>query len=284
MDTVKPNGIFISINRNFLETLKVCLLSILQNYPNHPDIILCHTDLIQKELRELLQITEKIIPIKNNLEPQEIWPIMWHLPVSIDPKVFYARFLLRKWGIFNNYNNILHLDADTLVVGNLDQLMSKNIFYAIEEAYQGEDKIFKDHNDIQLQKQLYRDNLVIGNKASNGGVFLLPPEYRTPEHYHDIISLLSWYAPYIKRADQSILNIRMYKNNIPIQKDFTYNFQHRLLEHAKNNAIADKASIIHFNGVSDIYRLDCMKKYLFLSQNNKWADMYREYFNSLSGK
>jgi lipopolysaccharide biosynthesis glycosyltransferase len=43
---------------------------------------------------------------------------------------------MRTSDVFKEYNNILHLDADTLVMNNLDNLMNFDEFYTVQEAYQ----------------------------------------------------------------------------------------------------------------------------------------------------
>jgi hypothetical protein len=55
----------------------------------------------------------------------------------------------------------LHLDADVLVVKNLDILMHYDEFFVVQESYAGDDKIFKDHNDPRLLQQLKKDAITI---------------------------------------------------------------------------------------------------------------------------
>lgn len=281
MNKKKENCIFISANRSFLKLLKICLFSISQNYPNHPDILLCHTDFTENDLQEIDKITDRIIPISNTLEAHEIWPIMSHLPTDLDSRVFYARFLIRKWWIFDNYQNVLHLDADVLVVKNLDILMHYDEFFVVQESYAGDDKIFKDHNDPRLLQQLKKDAITIWNVAINGWIFLVPPIYRTQKHHQELMYLLSSYKSYIQRADQSIINTRIYKNNIPIQKDFNYNFQHRLLLQPLYDNWLVNAHIIHFNWINEKFRINCMKKMLHLSKTQDYPEKYRIYYYDL---
>lgn len=281
MDKKKENCVFISANRSFLPLLKICLSSISQNYPNHPDIILCHTDFTENDLQGIDKIADRIIPIQNTLEAHEMWPIMDHLPRDIDPSVFYARFLIRKWWIFDNYNNVLHLDADVLVIKDLDMLMHYDNFFVVQEAYLGDDKIFKNHNDPHLLKQLTEDSITIWNIAINGWIFLVPPMYRTEKYHQELVYLLSSYKSYIQRADQSIINTRIYKNNLPIQKDFNYNFQHRLLLNPLYDDCLLNVHIVHFNWIDEKYRVQCMKKMLYLSKTQDYIEKYRTYYNAL---
>ncbi len=273
-----------STNQSFFDTIKISLFSILKNYPEHSDIIICHTDLTKKQIQDLLWISEKIRIIENNLNKDNVWPIMWHLSKKIDPRVFYARFLMRTSDVFKEYNNILHLDADTLVMNNLDNLMNFDEFYTVQEAYQWDDKIFKNHHDENLIKKLEEDKILINWEASNAWIFLLPKKYRTQLNYDYLIYLLSSYKEYIKWADQSILNIWAYKNNIPIQKEFKYNFQHRILMKEENIELIKDASIIHFNWVDSNYRPSCMKKLLNLWGNDDFLEKYKMYYNQITQK
>ncbi|MEI7477260.1 MAG: hypothetical protein WCJ81_01620 [bacterium] len=60
---------------------------------------------------------------------------MDHLPAHIDPKVFYARLLIRRHLLFRRYDNILHLDADTIILKNCENIFEKTSFYIEQEAY-----------------------------------------------------------------------------------------------------------------------------------------------------
>ncbi len=276
--------IFISIDKSFLELLKNCLLSIESIYKNHPDIILFYTNLTDNDLKELTQISSNIIPLKNRLKTNELWPIMWHLPESIDPRVFYARFLIWKHPIFKKYKNVLHLDADTILVQNLDYLLSYDDFYIVQDIYNWDDIIFKDINNHGLKKQLKKDGITLWNIAGNAWIFLIPPKYRTLEHYRDIMWLLDSYKQYIKWADQSILNIWIYKNHIDIKQVFDYNFQHRLLLDPTYDKYLATSHIIHFNWVNDQYRLAYTKFLLNILNEDNYINIkkYRDYVHSLS--
>lgn len=279
----KENCIFISINKNFLNHLRLCLLSIKINFPNYPDIILYHTDLNDNDIISLYKISNKIIPIKNNLKDEESGPIMNHLKNINDHSVFYARFQIWNNPIFKNYNNVLHLDADTIVLNDLSELMNNRDFYIMQDVYEGEDKIFNNNTDINLLKCLKKDKINIWNLACNGWIFLVPQKYRTVQFYKQLMKILNNYKNYIKWADQSVLNVRLYKNNISIQKDLKYNYQHRLLLKSELKKDKHKIWIVHFNGISDLYRIKCMERFLNLSLED-WDlfEKYLSYFNWLN--
>ncbi len=276
--------IFFSANKAFLSCLKICLKSIVHNYWSHPDIIICYTDFSLWDLQNLQKIYDGIIFIKNDLTKYEIWPVMKHLPKEIDPKVFYARFLLWRHKIFDNYEKILHLDADIIVTKPLDELFSIDDFLMIKESYQWEDQIFISIENEALQKKLFDDWIVIKNTAGNAWVFLLPSRYRNENYYNQLMWILHKYNTYIKRADQSIINIRMYLNNLEISSQFEYNFQHRFIVDWNHDKILRNAKIIHFNGIADKFRILCMKFFynLILKWKHSYPWDYRKFYNDLT--
>lgn len=281
------NCIFISCNKSFVNILVLCLQSITKNYPTHWDIIICHTDLTHKE-KLILSKFKKIIFLKNTIKEYEIGPIMWHLPKETDPKVFYARFLLWREKIFDKYDNILHLDADTIIMKNIDELLQWNNFIITKEIYEWDDSIFKNNNDKQLEKQLFKDNIKINNSlTANCWVFILPKKYRNPFFYNQLMYILKKYYYYIKRADQSIINIWIAYNKLTIRKTFNLNFQHRIiLQSNKQETWFKDTYILHFNGIDNNLRFDLMSYWLKIKNKNFYSkrtiDKYLQFYNYIN--
>jgi len=86
---------------------------------------------------------------------------MGHLSKLIDPKVFYARLLIWKLPLFSQYDAVLHLDADTLVLQDLSKLFQKKEFYIEKECYNWEDSLFYNKHDSELLKLIISDWLII---------------------------------------------------------------------------------------------------------------------------
>ena len=278
----KQNCIFISVNQNFIDPLKICLYSLKENYPQHPPIIIYHTNLSEAQIQDLLIIEPNCFFLKNTFKKREIGPIMDHLPAWTDPKVFYARLALRREKVFKGYNNILHLDVDTVVLKNLDDLFQQHTFYIIKEAYTWECSIFRNHYDENLLYQLKKDNILLWDWAYNWWVFLLPANLRDKKQYHSLVRILQTYKKFIKRADQSVLNIRLYKNSFLGNHDFKYNYQHRLLMNEQYDTQLKNASIIHFNWVHYSIRSACMQKLLEIANDKKNIGIkYRQFYDSL---
>ena len=275
---MKKHAIFISADRKFFEILKICLSSIQRYYPQHPEIIVCHTDFLWSDQQMLQETCTNIIFISNTLSQNEIWPIMSHL-TDVDPRVFYARFMLWKEKIFTPYDTILHLDADILVLQDLSALFEEDEFFMVQEAYKWNDQIFKNFDDFDLKQKLYENNISVKNIAGNAGVFLLPKKCRTQKHYQELMNILFVYQNDIKWADQSVINIWAYKYNFKLSENYDYNFQHRIL--IDGNMTMDQIKIVHFNGIDAKYRISCMQYFLYLYENDCSVVKYRDFYNEL---
>lgn len=270
------NCIFLSCDRDFIPILELCLDSMLKNYNGNYDIVVCHVNFLETEKIKLCK-HKNIIFLENNITKNEIWPIMGHLSSNINPKVFYARFLIWSSDFFDQYDKVLHLDADMLVLNDLSDLFAFNNFTIVKEVYEWDDSVFLS----ETGKWKSESNWIYLNTkfTANCWMFLVPKKFRTKKNYKELIEILKVYKQDIKRADQSILNIRIAKNNINILSDFSYNFQHRLILDNKFNNQLKKASIIHFNGVNSVIRYKLMNFFLENSKNENILEKYLKFYN-----
>lgn len=250
------NTIFVSIDNNFYDLLIEFLKNIKNNYKNHPLIHIIHTNLNKNQELKSFLINNNIKFIKNDIGEEIVWPIMLHLENNYDPRVFYARFMI--WNnYFRSFDKILHLDVDMLILKPLDYIFEKDDFFIVEDVYEWHD--FIDINDIKLIKQLKKDNISVP-KCSNAGMFLITKKYLTDDYLNSLIEIKNSYKDFIRFADQSIINIFLFKNNIKIENDFKSNFQYRLLfvNFLDIYWILD-TKILHFNWLSKNKKLIFMK-------------------------
>lgn len=272
------NCIFFSCDRSFFPMLELCLESLYKNYNWNYDIVICHTDFGEYEQRRLFKY-KNIVFLKNNLPKNKIGPIMGHLSSSIDPKVFYARFLIWELDFFQQYDKILHLDADMLVIKDLNELFSSDDFFIVKEVYEWNDSIFL--NELGISK-LERNWIYMNFKyTANCWMFLVPKKNRTVAIYDEFIKILEIYKEDIKRGDQSIINIRIANNNITISSNFSYNFQHRLLLDINFHDQFKDAKIIHFNGIDYQNRLKLMDFFLANAHDEKILKKYLHFYDQL---
>lgn len=59
----------------------------------------------------------------------------------------------------------------------------------------------------------------------NSGVFMIPKKYRSKANLETMLALQERYNSFFVHSDQSIISIWCLMNNIPLSRDFRYNFQ-----------------------------------------------------------
>lgn len=255
------NAIFITVNRRYYKESLVFLKILQQNYPDHPEVLLLHTDLTEKEVRVLRKYPRLKI-LQTNFEEQSFQ--------SKDDPVYYIRF--QAWSdAFSDYDKILHLDVDLLVLKPLDALFASNEFLIFEDPCDGRENLFHDQQNPEVLRLLDEDKLTISDKQANGGVFLIPKTYRSKEHYDTLFHLLKRYEKHLRWRDQSVINLWLLKNGIPISDDSSYNFHIKSFQWGSRLKELQYLAVLHFAG---FYKTGLLRKMmqigLFLS-GSSWG-------------
>jgi lipopolysaccharide biosynthesis glycosyltransferase len=259
------NAIFLSFDDNYLSYARSCINSIFSNYPGHPVLLINYSG-SQKILADEYIRQGKVKFIKlNNAFKFSLGPIK--------NAIVFDRFSL--WSdCFSEYDNILHLDADTLVLKPLDDLFDAREFFITSDNDQLA-RIFKIH-DQKLKRQsavpaphfLPQDQLKLMSEPhamANAGVFVIPAQYRCKAQLQLLLDLAVENDAYVAYADQSIISLWCARNSIPITQDYAYNLQIRFLceRYYKTNDI----HILHFSGEAKFY-----ESYI---QNSRHRELYR---------
>lgn len=187
---------------------------------------------------------------------------------AIPSKMVYYKYLL--WTEdYDEFDNILHLDADTLILSPLDELFEKDEFFVVknnipfkEVRILPENKTYNDIKNKKLKK--YGIRLPKHDDMINAGVFLIPKRYRTKDHLNTLVDITNDFGYLLVYADQSALSLWCLKNNITPSEDYQYNFQTPLFDklfrprYKKSldignylklkKDILNKIKIIHFSG------------------------------------
>ena len=248
------HAIFLTFDDAYFRYAKTCLLSLDQNYPDHP-VILAMYDGSDPDIVQFLHSIRslKIIhPERGALNLDSFKP-----GLVASPKVF-NRYIL--WtDTFSEYDNILHLDVDTLVLRPLDALFEKKDFFAVHDYTPFGFTLFKreHYQDETLAKQLQKDRIALPIpeiKMMNAGVFIIPARYRRQACFDELYALTETYNAYTSFADQAAISLWCMKNNITFSDEIRFNFQLPFLgntnmfydESIQKNFSTDAVLIAHF--------------------------------------
>lgn len=259
------NAIFIAFDETHAHHAFRCLNSIEENYPDHPELLVFYNghkpDTISK-----LKSKPYIRLYHNTTLPTELLDVPCHKDVQ-SSMVFY-KFLIWNY-MFLEYDNILHLDVDTLIRAPLDRLMEKKDFFIVRNNLNFKEvQVLYNPGNYKgaMEMTLNKHGLVMPEQEDmvNAGVFVIPKSYRTANQHHLLLSLIRAFAPYVKYADQSILSLWCMKNKIQISDEYQYNFQMPVFNKrftsrykgnldvgmffSKRREVLSHIDIIHFSG------------------------------------
>jgi lipopolysaccharide biosynthesis glycosyltransferase len=218
------HAIFIAFDDLYFAHARRCLQSLERNYPNHPEILVCY-DGIDGNVFAFVQTIRKarvFPPDPGLLSPEGI-----DLGVVNSPQVF-IRYML--WDeVFMDFENILHLDADVVVLKPLDALFAENDFFAVCD-YSPSYSIFKQDclNNHILLDLLQEDNIMLAeypHDMMNAGVFLMPRRYRSRKNFERLWDLTRRYNDFFMFADQSAISLWCHARSLWFSDDIRYNFQ-----------------------------------------------------------
>jgi hypothetical protein len=228
-------------DQSYEKYVKPCINSIEKNWVNHPEILMFATGL-NKDFEEwLINKNIKIIKKDININFKNLGPV--------NNKIVYKKYICWDYETFKDYDNVLHLDCDTLILKSVDDIINSNEFmcYDDNEILGQKNRLFK-FEDNNLNKLLKKYNIT-NTVMCNAGVFLIPKNYRTKENYDLLISLTNEFEKYIKYADQSIISLFCHILNISIHNNVYYNFQPHFLNYKDRNYDFNEIKILHFAAV-----------------------------------
>lgn len=235
------NAIFISFDDKHFHFAKSFLFSIKANYSNHP-LILANYNGKSNSILTFLQAIDnlKIINLRESYSYE-----IGHMPSTI----VFQRFNL--WtDQFDDYDNILYLDVDIIILSSLDYLFNKDDFYIFSD-HSPYAKIFRQQDSPEIVDMLKEDNISIPctiDSMANSGVFLIPKKYRTPMYYQKLIAIAEKYHRYVAFSDQSIISLWCLSENIVFHAEYENNCQIRFFYYKDICIAIDDIRILHFSG------------------------------------
>lgn len=242
------NAIALVFDDDFARYAIACLNSIHANYPRHPDIIAYYPGTNPDVLHALERVSAR---------PVASTPVVRagfaHAPLGpIGNVAVYDRFMI--WtGEFEDYDRVLYLDADTLVLHPLDDLFDTEGFFAVVNHEPTEYvRIFHPDqaDNPDLRRLLREDGIEFPHHMDdmiNAGVLSVPKTYRTEEHLNLLLELAQRYGSLLHYADQSLLSLWCRMNHISPSKDYRYNFQSPFFGDPDISVSFAEIRILHFS-------------------------------------
>lgn len=241
------NAIFLTFDDNFALYARACLNSMTRNYPDHPELLVFYQGQDPQMLKFMGGIDR--LTLLSDLNQKEI-SSGWNPGLGRTTRIIYDRYCL--WtDFFDQYDNLLHLDVDTLILKPFDELLTRQEFVAMPDHSQVPHvRLFtpgSTQNNALLQ-MLKEDELPLfegQDDMCNAGVFLLPKKYRTEDQHKLLLYLTTRYNDYLMFADQSAISLWCKWNKIDYMPAFEYNFQ---INHFETlNYKLDDISILHYS-------------------------------------
>ena len=244
--------IYCVMNSGFFSVGQLSLRILHRNFPDHPDIFVHGVDLEKAQIQTLSEIPRVHC---ENVEFKGFsgFPLIdAHCRQS--EQVTYGRFHIWLHGL-PDYNNVLYLDLDTIVLRSLHDLCTQAEFFIVRDIYiplgGRNDAIVRNPRDVQLRQLLREDSIRLPECGANAGVFLVPKKYRTQAHANEILRLALRYKNHLRWADQSLLNIWLASVGIKPVEHVENNYQYSLV---RPGPLPDKIRILHLNGMDNRVR------------------------------
>ena len=231
-------------NDGYFHFAKSFLNSLKTNYPNHPKLLINY----EGDNQNILSFLDKL----GNIEI-----ITFGDQFPYDGGEHSDSFIynsLHLWtDRFSEYDSILYLDVDMIVLRPLDYLFDHEDFYIISDHNPHGPLFFQEQydNNEDLRNNLKEDgfsDIFDIDYMPNTGVFLLPKKYRTESNFQELIEFGKRYGNYLNYYSQSIITLWIKKHNIAIDKNYDFNCQVRFLFHSDLKLNIYDIAILHYSG------------------------------------
>jgi len=244
------NAIFISFDDKYTIYAKALVHSLNLNYPNRPVLLINYEGNNENTLNWIRDLTNtqfhSLVKNLNNL----------NVKGPVDSILVYDRYYM--WtDQFNDYDNVMFLDVDTLVLNDISHLFKTNEFYIVTNHSSLPHMSIFGNNQSELLLNKLRTDFIkypVGmHSMANAGMFIIPRKYRTQMYLDKLIYFTVRYNNFARYADQSFISLWCHYFNIPISKEVQYNYQ--------SDFTTDKnipynvnlnISIHHFSGIKPI--------------------------------
>ncbi len=242
----RKHAISISVNDSYVPYALLLLESLRRNWPNYPPVLVQNNGLTEQS-RAILSSVAGVNVCSANSEIEGP-PI--NLIDGADTKATYLR--LNLWSTdFQEYDNILYLDADTIVLHPLESILNAERFTIFGDPFYSTSGMFLSKDDPALLTLLTEDNFALGSAMANAGVFVVPKHCRTDATYACMMDLLNRYKSHLRFSDQTVINLWLLREGIAPLEDQRFNFLVKQPPAVLDRIGMNNIHVLHFAGFSE---------------------------------
>ena len=223
-------AIFMAFDESYSLYARACLNSLNEHYPKHPEIFVFY-DGTEAATIDYLRLFPGV-----HLLPREALVDPGNVTLGpVGSKGVYYKY--STWSpFFAEFDKVLYLNVDTLILKPLDDLFAMETAYAApnHEALP-QVRVFAPESiaESHLQNLLRQDrvsNLGEMDDMCNAGVLMLPQRYRSSAQLQKLIDITARYNQFLNYADQSAISIWFHLNKLPLSARYEFNFQAPMLD------------------------------------------------------
>lgn len=211
-----------ALNKKYERYAIPCINSIIKNWKNHPEILLFGNDLSENFIKWINEI--------NNIKIIKYDEINFSNTGPVGSNIIYTKYNCWNPDIFKNFDHVLHLDCDTIILKPLDDIFINK-------------SLFIDNNEILQNIKAFKN---IDIKMCNAGIFVVHKNDISSINFNHLINLTNENLNNFLYADQSIISLWCHKNDIEISEDVYYNFQPQFINYTFKNYNFNDIKILHF--------------------------------------
>jgi len=259
------------INAGYAQHLAACLVSLLANNPNRFfDVVVGFTGALGASEGKLRRSVERFRNLSLRLVPFEppptmALPVRAHYSVDIYSRLWVGRFFPAE------VDRVLYLDADILVVGNVDELCEVDFNGNVVAAVSIPNSDRGDYLGIPAEYGYFNSGVMVFDLAA----------WRRERIAERVLDYIRANPDKLIDPDQDALNACLFDRRLPLGhgwnviSPFFYEDHPLAIPAADREAALSDARIIHFNGASKPWSYLCRhprkdEYYLYLKET-EWG-------------
>ena len=235
--TVGQNLLVVAADRTYVNQARQTINGARINGGWTDDIMLLYRDIPDEELRWFID-NDVIVRMPEDRCSEAVWRSRQRSP-RVYPTAVNMRLDLFK-PEYRRWDKIVHIDADTIVLGPLHSLLDGEGFSAVPDYGS---TLASHFTAPERFHEIFDGKFHPKEPAFNAGVFVFSPSQINSDCYDTLWKLFDQYFEHCNFAEQSILNLYFYKNWDPLPWKMNMFFHHMP---KKIKTTGTGCTVIHF--------------------------------------